>query len=199
MVIWYQVFCCISKFSKVLSILWSQWISNLKVGFKQIVLLLQSSNGSFLAVNYVGYAECSTKKCQFPMPEKKHSPFLHHCSPLSWVTEKHLPSLKSTSSAMLWRGSKLLFREELFYIPPPRHRNMTFYCPGFESLIWQVKLYVVRIPNSKATQVHHSSVPRKCQKKCNWQKMRYDWILLKMGPNFLFLASELHLIASKYP
>ena len=49
---------------------------------------------------------------------------------------------------------------------------------------------------------HHSyfsSVPWKCQKKCNGQKMRLDWILARISLNFHFLVSKWHLIASKYP
>ena len=44
-----------------------------------------------------------------------------------------------------------------------------------------------------------SSIPWKCQKKCNGQKMRLDWILVRICLNFHFLASKWHLIASKYP
>ena len=44
-----------------------------------------------------------------------------------------------------------------------------------------------------------SSVPWKCQKKCNGQNMRLNWILVRICLNFHFLASKWHLIASKYP
>ena len=44
-----------------------------------------------------------------------------------------------------------------------------------------------------------SSIPWKCQKKCNGQKMRLDSILVRICLNFHFLASKWHLIASKYP
>ena len=36
------------------------------------------------------------------------------------------------------------------------------------------------------------------RKKCNKQKMRLDWILVRIGLNFHFLASKWHFIASKY-
>ena len=39
----------------------------------------------------------------------------------------------------------------------------------------------------------------KVSEKCNGQKMRLDWILVRIGLNFHFLASKWHLIASKYP
>ena len=35
--------------------------------------------------------------------------------------------------------------------------------------------------------------------KCNGQKMRLYWILVRICVNFHFLASKWHLIASKYP
>ena len=46
--------------------------------------------------------------------------------------------------------------------------------------------------------LQNSSAPWKCQKKCNGQKMRLYWILVRIGLNFHFSASKWHFIASKY-
>ena len=70
---------------------------------------------------------------------------------------------------------------------------------AFYSTVHELELEFTVSKYIEHTRGPFSSVLWKCQKKCNGQKMRLDWIPARISLNFHFLVSKWHLIASKYP